>query len=123
MSTTATTKLACWSTTLPKPGPVEIATSGHWDGKEFGLTGGPGANKNHAKIGVPTSGTGQYAIFGDMNQQGDALVPGKDNCDSSQNGRGGLFYVVDNADLFKSVKDLISGGAAPTKAPAKAPAK
>ena len=116
-STTASTKIACWSTTLAQPGAVEIATTGHWAGKEFGLTGGSGPNFNHAKIGVPTSGTSQYAIFGDMNQQGDALAAG--DCGSSQNGRGGLFYVVDDAGLFNSVKDLIAGGAAPTNAPAK----
>ena len=119
-STTAATKLACWSPTLGKAGPVEIATSGHWQGKEFGLTGGLGSNRNHAKIGVPTSGPGKYAIFGDMNQQGDALVA--TDCDSSQNGRGGLFYVVDDAGLFGSVKDLITGTTAGTTAPAKAPA-
>ena len=116
-STTPSTNLACWSTTLGKPGAVEIATTGHWDGNEFGLTGGPGSDKNHAKIGVPTSGTDHYAIFGDMNQQGDAVVAG--DCDSSQNGRGGLFYVVDDAGLFNSVKDLIAGKAADTKAPPK----
>jgi hypothetical protein len=116
-STTASTKLACWSTTLGKPGAVEIATTGHWEGKEFGLTGGLGANRNHAKIGVPTSGTNQYAVFGDMNQQGDAVVAG--DCGSSQNGRGGLFYVVDDAGLYSSVKDLITGQSADTKAPAK----
>jgi hypothetical protein len=51
-----------------------------------------------------------YAIFGDMNQQGtlDGL-----NCKSSQNGRGGLFYVVDNKDLANSVADLIKGASAP----------
>jgi Deoxyribonuclease II len=120
-STTATTKMACWSPTLGKPGAVEIATTGHWEGKEFALTGGLGSNHNHAKIGVPTSGTSQYAIFGDMNQQGDALVA--TDCGSSQNGRGGLFYVVDDAGLFSSVKDLITGTTAPTAAPATAPAK
>ena len=52
-----------------------------------------------------------------MNQQGDALVAG--DCDSSQNGRGGLFYVVDDAGLFNSVKDLITGSTAPTASPAK----
>ena len=116
-TTTPSTKMACWSTTLVKPGAVEIATTGHWEGKEFGLTGGSGPNFNHAKIGVPTSGTNHYAIFGDMNQQGDAVAAG--NCGSAQNGRGGLFFVVDDAGLYGSVKDLITGSAAPTKAPAK----
>jgi hypothetical protein len=120
-STTEFTKLACWSTTLGPSGAVEIATTGHWNGKEFGLTGGGGPNFNHAKIGVSTAGPNHEAIFGDMNQQGDALVAG--DCDSSQNGRGGLFYVVDDAGLFNSVKDLITGATAPTATPAKPLAK
>jgi hypothetical protein len=113
-STTAATKIACWSNTLGKPGAVEIATTGQWAGKEIGLTGGSGPDFNHAKIGVSTSGTEHYAIFGDMNQQG--TVSGA-NCDSSQNGRGGLFYVIDNQELSDSLASLIKGDSAPAKAP------
>jgi hypothetical protein len=113
-TTTAATKVTCWDDTLGTPGPVEIATTGHWEGKEFGLTGGAGANFNHAKVGVSTSGDHHYSIFGDMNQQGAASGQ---RCSSSQNGRGGLFYVVDDSDLFASVKDLITGNTAPTGAP------
>lgn len=113
-STTKTTEISCWDDALGDPGPVEIATTGQWEGKEFGLTGGPGPNFNHAKIGVSTSSTHHYVIFGDLNQQG--TVAGQ-NCASSQNGRGGLFYVVDDATLFESVKNLIKGDAAPTSAP------
>ncbi len=76
----------------------------------FGLTGGSGPNYNHAKIGVATSGDARYAIFGDMNQQG-AL--GGQKCWSSQNGRGGLFYAVNDAGLAQSVADLIKGDSAP----------
>jgi Deoxyribonuclease II len=112
-STTATTKMACWSPTLGKPAAVEIATTGHWAGKEIGLTGGSGPNFNHAKVGVPTSGTSHFAVFGDMNQQGDALVA--TDCGSSQNGRGGLFYVVQDEGLYGSVKALLTGSAAPVK--------
>ncbi len=114
-STTASTKISCWSNTLGKPGPVDIATSGEWDGKKFGLTGGSGPDFNHAKIGVSTGGSEHYAIFGDMNQQG--AIAG--NCDSSQDGRGGMFYILDNAELAGSVAALIQGDSAPTKAPAK----
>lgn len=46
-----------------------------------------------------------------MNQQG--TVSGQ-KCWSSQNGRGGLFYVLDDAALHKSVTDLIRGESAPT---------
>jgi hypothetical protein len=115
-TTTPTTAVTCWDSSLGKPGPVEIATTGAWEGTKFGLTGGPGANFNHAKIGVSTSGTASYVIFGDMNQQGATLNTQK--CSSSQNGRGGTFYVLSNTTLFNSVTSLIAGGTAPTKAPA-----
>ncbi len=108
-TTTASTNVTCWSDALAKPGAVEIATTGNWAGKTLGLTGGSGPNYNHAKIGVSMSGS-TYAIFGDMNQQG-TLSGSK--CNSSQNGRGGLFYVVNDATLFQSVTDLIKGDAAP----------
>ena len=111
-STTATTNIACWSTTLSKPGPVEIATTGHWSGKEIGLTGGLGTNYNHAKFGVSTSSSDHYAIFGDMNQQG--TISGS-NCGSSQNGRGGTFYVISNQQLSDSLASLIAGDTAPTQ--------
>ncbi len=68
-TTTVSTSIGCWDASLPKPGAVEIATTGNWNGKTFGLKGGQGADFNHAKIGVATSGA-SYAIFGDMNQQG-----------------------------------------------------
>ena len=88
--------------------------TGQWAGQTIGLTGGPGADFNHAKIGVSTSGTEHSAIFGDMNQQG--AVSGT-KCDSSQNGRGGLFYVIDNQELSDSLASLIKGDSAPTQAP------
>ena len=109
-STTASTTIACWDSTLAKPGAVDIATSGTWAGKKFGLTGAAGANFNHAKIGVSTTAANHYTIFGDMNQQG--TLSGN-NCASSQNGRGGTFYVVDDPKLEASVADLISGDSAP----------
>jgi hypothetical protein len=115
-STTAQTSVACWDPSLRPPGAVEIATAGHWDGKEIGLKGGPGNNSNHAKIGVSTSGSKHYVILGDMNQQGVLRAEGKRKCDSSQNGRGGLFYVLDNKALFDGISDLIRGGTAPTTA-------
>ncbi|MGB8771997.1 MAG: deoxyribonuclease II family protein [Candidatus Korobacteraceae bacterium] len=114
-STTSSTSIACWDSSLKQPGAVEIATTGTWSGKEFGLTGGLGTNFNHAKLGVSTSTNDHYAIFGDMNQQG--AISG--NCGSSQNGRGGTFYVVSNPQLSTSLTSLISGGTAPTEAPAK----
>ena len=105
-TTTATSNVACWSASLPRPGAVEIATSGHWAGREIDLKGSSG---NHGKFGVSTGGSRPYAIFGDMNQQG-AL---SGNCGSSQNGRGGLFFVVENQALHDGIAALIAGDTAP----------
>lgn len=110
-TTTALTPMGCWSSALKKPGAVEIATSGQFAQKTFVLEGGGGPNFNHAKIGVSQDPSKHYSIFGDMNQQGD--ITGA-KCDSSQNGRGGLFFVVDNAALFKDVTSLLQGAKAGT---------
>jgi hypothetical protein len=104
-TTRAATRIDCWSPTLGKPGAVEIATSGHWAGKEIDLRGSSG---NHGKFGVSLDPAHAFTIFGDLNQQG-AL---SGNCKSSQNGRGGLFYVVDNPELQASVSALVEGGTA-----------
>jgi len=105
---------------LHKPGAVAIATSGVWNGKSIGLTGGEGTNHNHAKLGVTTDGKQTLCIFGDMNQQG-ALGPDYaykgQTCSSSQNGRGGLFYVMDNKTLFESLTALIKCDTAPETGP------
>jgi len=110
-TTTASTAVGCWDPSLGTPGAVEIATAGKWQTTPLGLEGVADPNGNHAKIGVST-GSHTYAIFGDMNQQGSLSGP---NCKSSQNGRGGLFYVVDDQPLFASVRDLIAGDTAATK--------
>lgn len=101
----------CWEPGLGKPGRVEIATTGTWDKVQLGLTGGMGGNYNHAKIGVSLDPARPLAIFGDMNQQG--ALSGK--CGSSQNGRGGLFYVVEDPALFNSVSGLLKGDSAPAQ--------
>jgi Deoxyribonuclease II/Bacterial SH3 domain len=112
-STTAATPIGCWDAALGTPGSVEIATSGQWNGQSFGLEGGiSSADFNHAKIGVSTSGAHHYAIFGDMNQEG-ALSGSASGCTAHQNGRGGLFFVIDNTTLASSVSDLIHGDTAP----------
>jgi hypothetical protein len=110
-STRSSTTISCWNAVLGTPGAVEIATSGHFQGKTFGLKGIAESDGNHAKFAVSTSGNHHYTIFGDMNQQG--AISG--NCKSSQNGRGGLFFVIDDAELSNSVKDLITGDSAPTE--------
>jgi hypothetical protein len=110
-TTTSSTTIGCWDPTLPRPGPVDIAIGGRWAGKEFALTGGPGRNSNHAKIGVSMSGPHDYSVFGDMNQQGTTSGP---TCASSQNGRGGLFYVIEDRGLTESIRGLIQGASATT---------
>jgi hypothetical protein len=111
-TTTTAAKPACWDAQLPAPGPVEVATSGQWRGKRISLKGGPGNDANHAKIGVSTSVDSDYAIFGDLNQQG--TLAG-DNCGSSQNGRGGMFFVVKNHELAAGIRALITGDTAPDR--------
>ena len=95
-TTTANAGIKCWSQNLQAAGPVQIATSGKWAGVEFGLKGGPTADNNHAKIGVSLNESKGVAIFGDLNQQG--ALSGS-NCGSSQNGRGGLFFVLPSPQL------------------------
>jgi len=103
---------ACWDPSLTTtPGAVQIATSGTWQGISMGLTGGLKPDGNHAKLGV-SADRGDYVIFGDMNQQG-ALAS---KCGSSQNGRGGLFFVLRNNRLANSVRNLLEGGTAPDAA-------
>jgi len=111
-TTTTSDVPGCWNEALGTPGPVAIATTGSWRNKVFDLTGTPGAN--HAKIGVTTSGSTPYAIFGDENQQGQLST----DCTSSQNGRGGTFYALNNGDLVTSITQLIAGSTAPATAPA-----
>jgi Deoxyribonuclease II len=112
-STDESSEITCWDETLTQPGAIEIATSGQWADKTFGLTGGAGPNFNHAKLGVSISGTDGYSIFGDMNQQGTIVPADHRPCSSSQNGRGGLFYVLNDAILSEELKKLMTGGTAP----------
>ncbi len=111
-STDGSAPPGCWDDILGHPGAVEIATSGRWQGKVFGLTGGPGPDFNHAKFGISLADARPFAVFGDLNQQG-SLSPSIRPCRSSQNGRGGLFYVVTDTRLTAGLKDLITGGTAP----------
>jgi hypothetical protein len=108
-ATTAATPIRCWDKSLPAPGAVEIATTGTWQSTSIGFDGVGEPDGNHAKIGVST-GAHSYTIFGDLNQQGTLSGP---HCDSSQNGRGGLFFVIEDPQLFTSVRDLLQGQTAP----------
>jgi Deoxyribonuclease II len=119
-STTAATPVGCWDAALGAPGAVQIATTGTWQGKSIGLEGGEGTTFNHAKIGVSMDSTRPLCIFGDMNQQG-TLSGADGTCGSSQNGRGGTFYVLENEALWNSLTALLNGESAPL-APAAAAA-
>jgi hypothetical protein len=112
-TTTKSKKMGCWDPSLGKPGRVEIATTGQWDGKEFGLTGAAATNYNHAKIGHSLFDSRHLSIFGDMNQEG--AISG--DCTPHQNSRGGLFFVVQDEELFNGLTALLDGNTAPTKAP------
>jgi hypothetical protein len=105
--------ITCWRSDLGQPGRVEIALTGHWKYKDFGLRGGI----NHAKIGVSLDATRPYVIFGDMNQEGRLTA----SCGSSQNGRGGLFFVVQDLQLHAFVAHLIAGETAGTEIPGTTP--
>ena len=118
-TTTASTEIGCWDKALGAPGAVEIATSGQWEGTRFGLKGGIGKDYNHAKIGVSTLARQPYSIFGDLNQQGTLSERDDHKCSSSQNGRGGTFYVLNNKALSDSLSSLIGGDTAPLTPPKK----
>jgi len=109
-STSGSGAPGCWNESLETPGEVQIATTGTWENGAIGLRGGLGADFNHAKIGVSLSADTPYVIFGDMNQQGSLVPP---HCNSSQNGRGGLFFVHLNAALHQGVSALLAGKTAP----------
>jgi len=111
-STDPTTPISCWKEGLGKPGAVQIATSGQWDNQVFGLTGGTGPDHNHAKIGVSIDPNQSISIFGDMNQQGILSNDSAHPCSSSQNGRGGLFYIVKDKLLFEGLTNLLKGDTA-----------
>src|SRR5262249_3968811 len=82
---TAAMTPGCWHPSLGRAGPIRNAETGKWKNKTFGLIGQASADHNHAKLGV--SKTGDFAIFGDFNNEG-ALSP---DCGVKQNLRGGLF--------------------------------
>ena len=107
----------CWHDDLGTPGAVQIALTGKWKDIVLGLKGSASPNGNHAKIGHSTEDGVNLSIFGDMNQMGAWVKDGYQKgqtCDVHQNGRGGMFFVVDNKTLNKSVAALIEGTSAPT---------
>jgi Deoxyribonuclease II len=99
----------CWAPGLGTPGDVDIALTGSWAGVTVDLIGANGRNGNHAKIGISKDPSKTICIFGDENQQGALSATPTQACHSSQNGRGGTYYVVNNAGLFKSLTQLFAG--------------
>lgn len=116
-STHSAADVHCWDATLrTPPGRVDVAVSSSWESVPVAFTGGP----NHAKIGVSQGGRNHYAIFGDLNQQGqlgDANNPNGAGCASSQNGRGGMFFALNDATLQAGITKLIAGQIAPYPGP------
>lgn len=102
-------EIICWRNDLGAPGRVEVALTGRWADKTISLKGGG----NHAKLGVSLDGAHPYVIFGDLNQQGRLT----NKCDSSQNGRGGLFFVLEDQQLHDAMADLLAGDTAPLTIP------
>jgi hypothetical protein len=80
-TTTSATPVVCWDPSLGKPGAVEIATTGTWQGKTLGFDGVAEPEGNHAKIGVSTWWH-PYITFSGMNQQDMLLEPYCDNAES-----------------------------------------
>jgi len=107
-STRSAGDVHCWDPTLPTPpGEVDVAVSAQWGQVPVAFTGGP----NHAKIGISLPGGHRYSIFGDLNQQGqlgDASAPNGAQCGSSQNGRGGMFFVLAEPKLQAGIAKLVA---------------
>jgi hypothetical protein len=121
-STPGRTQPDCWPPPLKpfNPGPVEIAVTGTWNGKVMGLTGTPqlgpdgtSVGANHAKVAVSTGSGAPLVVFADMNQDGAISPRGRLTCTSSQNGRGGLFFIFENQELHDSLAALLTGDTAP----------
>lgn len=111
----------CWAPNLGTPGEVEIALTGNWKGRTFSVIGDHFQHSNHAKLGISKDPRRPISIFGDENQQG-ALKVGYDKsgyyathtqqCNSSQNGRGGTFYVLEHEEMWQGMTDLFAGESA-----------
>jgi hypothetical protein len=78
-------------------------------GVGFFTLGGVFDAGNHCKLGLSTPSDGKpnknLVIMGDMNHEG---YPGVVDCSKSQYGRGGLFFAISNADLWKSFRGCVN---------------
>ena len=59
-----------------------------------------------------TSGDNHYVIFGDLDRR--RINP--PHCERGQNGRDGMFFVVENNDPFNTVTGLLEGESEMVKA-------
>ena len=125
-SKTSSPMITCWDKSLPAHyGTVEIAATGRLFGQVVGLdapgaadvgtdaSGQPlhleGPDHNHAKFAI--SKTGNISIFGDMNQQGLAsYVKDQSECGVHQDARGGMFFVLDDANMHKVLASVFDDG-------------
>jgi hypothetical protein len=104
-------KVGCWPAAyrsagqVPHIGRVESATTGRWGPTTLHLR----SSQNHGKFGVSRDAGGTLSIFGDLNQSGNLTG----SCGLGQNGRGGLFFVVDDAQLATSIRSLLDGDSEP----------
>jgi hypothetical protein len=87
----------CWDQRLGSPGAVKNIQRGNWDQTPFGMVAG----SNHAKLAVGI--TSDHVISGDLNQEG--RLSG--TCSEGHNGRGGLFFVVEDQRLAKKLRETI----------------
>lgn len=90
---------------VPHLGRVESAATGKWGTTTLHMQ----ASENHGKFGVSRNPGETLSVFGDLNQSGGL----KTACANAQNGRGGLFFVVDDAKLADSLRTLLSGTSVP----------
>ena len=118
----------CWNKNLNSPKEVQVALSGQWEGKTFSLEGRPTTDGNHAKLAHSLSGS-KLTVLADMNQEGslNGNAGGEDSCEISQNGRGGLFFVVEDDVLHNGLSELLKGstaayaGGSPSLSPSPSP--
>lgn len=96
----------CWDSSLPAAGEVQVALTGSWSGSPLGFRGISSTSGNHAKIAH--SLTGSTSVFGDMNMQG-MYSPSDGSCSASQNGRGGLFFLLEDATMHDGIQSLLAG--------------
>ena len=103
-------KPGCWHESLKPTTPeVQVGLSGQWHNTTFSLLGRPDTDGNHAKLGHSLKGP-KLAVMSDMNQQGALdMENSKGTCDLSQNARGGLFFVLEDAVLHAGLVELLTG--------------